>query len=44
MHVESVNGKDPEEAKERPHFPALTPLYPNRHLKLETTLVVCQHG
>ncbi len=37
MHVESVNGKDPEEAKERPHFPALTPLYPNRHLKLETT-------
>ncbi|MGK0551639.1 transcription termination factor Rho [Enterococcus faecalis] len=37
MHVESVNGKDPEEAKERPHFPALTPLYPNRQLKLETT-------
>jgi transcription termination factor Rho len=37
MHVESVNGKDPEDAKERPHFPALTPLYPNRHLKLETT-------
>lgn len=36
MHVESVNGKDPEEAKERPHFPALTPLYPNRHLELET--------
>ncbi|HIE5369477.1 TPA: transcription termination factor Rho [Enterococcus faecium] len=30
MHVESVNGKDPEEAKERPHFPALTPLYPQR--------------
>lgn len=37
MHVESVNGKNPEEAKERPHFPALTPLYPNRQLKLETT-------
>lgn len=37
MHVESVNGKDPEEAKERPHFPALTPLYPNRQLCLETT-------
>jgi transcription termination factor Rho len=30
MHVESVNGKDPEEAKERPHFPALTPLYPEK--------------
>lgn len=37
MHVESVNGKDPEEAKQRPHFPALTPLYPTRHIKLETT-------
>ncbi len=37
MHVESVNGKNPEEAKERPHFPALTPLYPNRQIKLETT-------
>lgn len=31
MHVESVNGKDPEEAKERPHFPALTPLYPENN-------------
>lgn len=37
MHVESVNGKDPEEAKERPHFPALTPLYPNRQINLETS-------
>ncbi|HIZ53789.1 MAG TPA: transcription termination factor Rho [Candidatus Enterococcus avicola] len=36
MHVETVNGKEPEEAKERPHFPALTPLYPNRHMNLET--------
>ena len=34
MHVESVNGKDPEEAKERPHFPALTPLYPQEQLRL----------
>ncbi|HAV0220553.1 TPA: transcription termination factor Rho, partial [Enterococcus faecium] len=25
------------EAKERPHFPALTPLYPQRQLQLETT-------
>jgi len=37
MHVESVNGKNPEEAKERPHFPALTPLYPETQIKLETT-------
>ncbi|MGO3732112.1 MAG: transcription termination factor Rho [Vagococcus sp.] len=37
MHVESVNGKNPEEAKERPHFPALTALYPDKKLKLETT-------
>ena len=37
MHVESVNGKDPEDAKERPHFPALTALYPDKQLVLETT-------
>lgn len=37
MHVESVNGKDPEEAKERPHFPALTPLYPEQQITVETT-------
>jgi transcription termination factor Rho len=36
MHVETVNGKNPDEAKERPHFPALTPLYPNKQLVLET--------
>ncbi|WP_436410203.1 transcription termination factor Rho [Liquorilactobacillus mali] len=36
MHVDSVNGKHPEEAKERPHFPALTALYPTKQLKLET--------
>ncbi|MGX7024702.1 transcription termination factor Rho [Vagococcus hydrophili] len=36
MHVESVNGKNPEEAKERPHFPALTALYPEKQIKLET--------
>src|SRR5690606_21934687 len=28
LHVEAVNGEDPELAKERVHFPALTPLYP----------------
>lgn len=37
MHVETVNGKNPEEAKERPHFPAMTALYPDRQLTLETT-------
>ncbi|HIY58729.1 MAG TPA: transcription termination factor Rho, partial [Candidatus Tetragenococcus pullicola] len=37
MHVESVNGKNPEDAKERPHFPALTPLYPDRKIDLATT-------
>ena len=35
LHVELVNGEDPDSAKERVHFPALTPLYPDRHIKLE---------
>lgn len=35
LHVEAVNGEDPELAKERPHFPALTPLYPNQKMVLE---------
>ena len=37
LQVDAVNGEDPEIAKERVHFPALTPLYPDRHMKLETT-------
>lgn len=37
LQVAAVNGEDPEVAKERVHFPALTPLYPDRHMKLETT-------
>ena len=37
MQVGSVNGKDPEEAKERDHFPGLTPLYPEKQMHLETT-------
>ncbi|WP_161879532.1 transcription termination factor Rho [Alkalibacterium sp. MB6] len=37
MSVRLVNGKDPEEARERPHFPALTPLYPDRRINLEST-------
>lgn len=36
MNVEAVNGKDPDKASQRPHFPALTPLYPNRQLTLES--------
>ncbi|MRG86220.1 transcription termination factor Rho [Salinibacillus xinjiangensis] len=35
LHVDAVNGEDPETAKERVHFPALTPLYPDRLMKLE---------
>lgn len=35
LHVDAVNGEDPEIAKERVHFPALTPLYPDRFMKLE---------
>lgn len=37
MHVDSVNGKDPEGAKARPHFPALTPLFPQKQMHLETS-------
>ncbi|MCU9613318.1 transcription termination factor Rho [Caldibacillus lycopersici] len=36
LHVEAVNGENPETAKERVHFPALTPLYPDRQIILET--------
>ena len=28
LHVEAVNGEDPEIAKQRVYFPALTPIYP----------------
>ncbi|MTT30979.1 transcription termination factor Rho [Terrilactibacillus sp. BCM23-1] len=37
LHVEAVNGEAPDTAKERVHFPALTPLYPQRKMTLETT-------
>ncbi|MBS0950982.1 transcription termination factor Rho [Lactiplantibacillus plantarum] len=40
MRVGTVNGKDPNEAKQRPHFPALTPLYPQKKIKLSTTAAV----
>ena len=36
LHVEAVNGEEPDLAKERVHFPALTPLYPERKIQLET--------
>mgnify|MGYP001943294076 CR=1 FL=1 len=36
LHVDAVNGEDPEVAKERVHFPALTALYPDRLMRLET--------
>jgi transcription termination factor Rho len=36
LRVEAVNGLDPEVAKRRPHFDALTPIFPREMLKLET--------
>ncbi|SQC62391.1 Transcription termination factor Rho [Listeria fleischmannii subsp. fleischmannii] len=36
LHVEAVNGENPEVAKERVHFPGLTPLYPDKQMMLET--------
>ena len=37
LHVDAVNGEDPEAAKERVHFPGLTPLYPDRLMNMETS-------
>jgi transcription termination factor Rho len=36
LKVEAVNGLDPEEAKRRPIFEKLTPIFPNEQLVLET--------
>lgn len=36
LHVDAVNGEKPETAAERLHFPALTPLYPQEKIVLET--------
>ena len=36
VFVETVNGLHPEEAKQRPQFSKLTPLYPNKRLRLAT--------
>jgi len=37
LRVEAINGLDPEQAKNRPHFDQLTPIFPQEQLKLETT-------
>jgi len=37
LQVEAVNGEKPETAAERLHFPALTPLYPQKKIILETS-------
>ena len=37
IYVGSVNGQHPENAMKRRHFDDLTPIYPNKRLKLETT-------
>ncbi|OWA32979.1 transcription termination factor Rho [Saccharibacillus sp. O16] len=37
LQVNAVNGEDPATASERLHFPALTPLYPEKKLSLETS-------
>jgi transcription termination factor Rho len=37
LQVNAVNGVTPETAAERLHFPALTPLYPQTKIKLETS-------
>jgi transcription termination factor Rho len=36
LRVEAVNGQDPEAAKRRPHFDALTPIFPRQMYHLET--------
>jgi transcription termination factor Rho len=35
LRIDSVNGADPEQARNRPHFEALTPLFPDEKLKME---------
>jgi transcription termination factor Rho len=37
VRLDSVNGGSVEDAKKRPDFSKLTPLYPNQRLRLETT-------
>ncbi len=35
LQIDSVNGMDPEVAKQRPNFDKLTPLFPNERVRLE---------
>ena len=37
LRIEAVNGIDPEQAKNRPHFNSLTPIFPDRFINLETS-------
>ncbi|AKN16529.1 transcription termination factor Rho [Mycobacterium haemophilum DSM 44634] len=37
VRLDSINGGSVEDAKKRPEFGKLTPLYPNQRLRLETT-------
>ena len=37
VRVESVNGLDPDQVRNRPHFEKLTPIFPMEQIKLETT-------
>lgn len=36
LKVEKVNDMDPDKAKDRPHFSKLTPVFPDKWMKLET--------
>ena len=36
VRLDTVNGLDPEQARNRPEFTKLTPLYPQERLRLET--------
>ena len=36
LRVEAINGLDPEQAKQRPVFEKLTPIFPYQHLHVET--------
>ena len=37
LRIEAVNGVDPEHVKNRPHFNALTPTFPDRFINLENS-------
>ena len=37
LRVEAINGLDPEQAKRRPYFDRLTPIFPYEQFRLETT-------